>query len=251
MAAPTELSSFVTKFANLWHSGKNACLSLECEAGEAIFNLQLRLQSHHRQPQQVHPHYSAERKAGPSRLRRRARRAQARPTAAAEAPTLPSQKPEAAAQANVFTPANSDAAVQAASQPDRAVVALSVPPVPAAQAGHHSHEGHADHPSDLVSAAQAGTVSSVSDVLHTAPDDPPHPRTNFMEYLSRQTIPQLDGSMHSTLRDQWSCLCCQYAKHFSTEDQLNQHHKAHMVGYEDCNICFTGHVWIRRDKTTI
>ena len=56
-------------------------------------------------------------------------------------------------------------------------------------------------------------------------------------------IPQLDGSMPSNLRDQWSCKCCRYETFFSTEDQLNWHHETHMVGYEDCNICFTGHVW--------
>ena len=33
---------------------------------------------------------------------------------------------------------------------------------------------------------------------------------------------------------------------YRTEDQLQQHHEAHMLCYEDCNICFTGHVWIDR-----
>ena len=82
-----ELKSFLTKFADLWHSGRNASLSLECEAGEATINLQLRLGSHPLQQPKHHqgPQYLGGRRAGPSRLRRRARRAQARVLAAEQA----------------------------------------------------------------------------------------------------------------------------------------------------------------------
>ena len=63
------------------------------------------------------------------------------------------------------------------------------------------------------------------------------------QYLTR--IPQLDGS--STLpADQWSCKCCRYESFYPTEDLLQQHHETHMLGYEDCNICFTCHVWTSR-----
>ena len=84
----------------------------------------------------------------------------------------------------------------------------------------------------------------------TRPDNFPHPQCNVMDmlcsdsqYLTR--IPQLDGS--STLpADQWSCKCCRYESFYPTEDLLQQHHETHMLCYEDCNICFIGHVWTSR-----
>ena len=63
------------------------------------------------------------------------------------------------------------------------------------------------------------------------------------QYLTT-SIPQIDGSIN--LPDQWSCKCCRYERFFHTEDQLQLHHETHMIGYEDCNICFTGHVWTSR-----
>ena len=158
-ASAEELHSFVSKFAYLWHSGKSARFSVECEAGEATIHLQLRLGVHLSQPQQNQGlHQPTARKAGPSRLRRRARRAQAR-ASAAEQVVGPSKEPhnEAEEAIDEVTKAKSDEAVQAAevstvkaavaaqaadipptrARADAAVqVALHVPPLPAAQAGH-------------------------------------------------------------------------------------------------------------------
>ena len=72
-----ELLNFVTKFYNLWCSGNDARMELKCEAGKASVDLHLSLPNlptvpvHHRSHDQQH------RQAGPSRLRRRARRAHA------------------------------------------------------------------------------------------------------------------------------------------------------------------------------
>ena len=69
MAGLREFNSFVGKFINLWLSGLDADLRVSSKAGEATINLQvglghaLHLQHHHvKEP-------------GPSRLRRRERRA--------------------------------------------------------------------------------------------------------------------------------------------------------------------------------
>ena len=81
MAGTLELHSFVNKFCNLWSIGKSARLVVECQAGQATVNLQLDL-GH----QPVHPQQEHRRKpVTPSRLRRSARRAQARDEAAANA----------------------------------------------------------------------------------------------------------------------------------------------------------------------
>ena len=93
MAASAELYSFVSKFAHLWHSGKSARFSVECEAGEATVYLQLRLGVPHPQLQQNQGlHQPSARKAGPSCLRRRARCAQAH-ASAAEQVVGPSKEP--------------------------------------------------------------------------------------------------------------------------------------------------------------
>ena len=81
MAGNFELQSFLNKFCNLWSSGKSARLAVECQAGQATVNLQLDLGlPHHEHPQEHH-----QKQVGPSRLRRRARRAQARHQAAVDA----------------------------------------------------------------------------------------------------------------------------------------------------------------------
>ena len=115
MADTSELLNFVTKFSNLRHSGKRAHLTFECVAGEVIVNLQL-----HLGPQVLHSHHGPApqpqvfRKISPSRLRRRARRAQARAMATAENASVSSlPKSDAAVQACESTPARSEAAVQA------------------------------------------------------------------------------------------------------------------------------------------
>ena len=105
-AGSSELHSFVAKFAALWKTGKSARMSLECEAGKIIFNLQLQLSPHH--PPQ-HEHHPSKKKESPSRLRRRARRAEARLATAAQAaasslPTAPLPQEESGAAAQAATP---------------------------------------------------------------------------------------------------------------------------------------------------
>ena len=135
---------------------------MECEAGEATVHLQLRLGVPRPQPQHnQRPHQPPARKAGPSRLRRLARRAQAHAEAhakAAEEVVDPSMEPRnEAEEATEETKAKSDAAVEAAevstikavvttqaavipptrTRVDAAVqVAPHVPPLPAAETGH-------------------------------------------------------------------------------------------------------------------
>ena len=75
MAGHLELYSFVGKFWNLWRTGQNARMSVECQAGKATVNLQLDLGlPHYHHPQEHH-----EKRVGPSRIRRCAQRAQALP----------------------------------------------------------------------------------------------------------------------------------------------------------------------------
>ena len=50
-----QLNSFVQKFYNLWNTGNDACLNLECHAGKAQIHLQLNLHLQpHLQPQPRH-----------------------------------------------------------------------------------------------------------------------------------------------------------------------------------------------------
>ena len=149
----------MSKFAHLWHSGISAHFPVECEAREATVHLKLRLCVPHPQPQQNQGlHQPSARKAGPSRLHRRAQRAQTCTSAAGQV-VGPSKEPhnEAEEVIDEVTKAKSDAAVQAAevsrvkalldaqaavipptrTRADAAVqAALHVPPLPAAQAGH-------------------------------------------------------------------------------------------------------------------
>ena len=78
MAAAEEL---FWKFSEYWRSGINARLSLECHAGQVWANLHVQL-LHPPHQQQYRRHH---RHVGPSRLRRRERRATARANAAVEA----------------------------------------------------------------------------------------------------------------------------------------------------------------------
>ena len=175
------------------------------------------------------------RRPGPSRLRRRARRAEARATAAAAnatATSSPAKKVDASendasdraivtAEAAVQTLENysfsTDASVQVGSSVDLQVLQ-----------GHHQHVAA----QVLPLRPRHYNERDVNDML--CPDS---------EYLT--SIPQLDGS--SILPEQqWSCKCCQYEEFFPSEDQLQQHHESHMIGYGDCNICYTGHVWTSR-----
>ena len=75
MAALQEIHSFVTKFITLCNNGMSADLSLRCEKGHTIINLQLNL------PEIQHDHQyqpSSRPRPSPSRVRRSTRRAFAR-----------------------------------------------------------------------------------------------------------------------------------------------------------------------------
>ena len=169
MAGHFELHSFLSKFCNLWSSGKSARLAVECQAGQATVNLQLDLGlPHHEHPQEHH-----QKRVGPSRLRRRARRAQARHQAAVDAAQAtaadkPSNTNTAAAKAapsvkdaseEDAAPTKEEAAVQAAPQvTEAAVQAAGHTPPPtvdiAVQAEVPRHLLHQPPPT-LQSAAQA------------------------------------------------------------------------------------------------
>ena len=76
-----EASEIFEKFQNLWRAGTNARLNLECHAGQVWMSLHVHLPSPPTQQQQHHHR----RRPGPSRLRRRARRAKARGKSAEKA----------------------------------------------------------------------------------------------------------------------------------------------------------------------
>ena len=222
-----QLSSFLRKFCSLWQAGNDARLNLECHAGQARIHLQLNLHP----PPPPQPHHQRPRCPGPSRLRSSARRAEARASAAkAAAPTA-----EIAVQTDDVDP--------------------------------HSHDEHTAH---QVTAAQAGQKSAeqaqqwlppkqVRDRFcpdqdyHTAGQAVPPPH-----HLASPSIPQLDGSMFvntheqvslnvTSLEDQeCSCKCCKYETFFSTEDMLKYHHDEEHDEFEECNICYTRHVWVAR-----
>jgi hypothetical protein len=227
-----------------------------------IFNLKRSISyipQHHQGPQ-----HRLERRAGPSRLRRRARRAQARVLAAEQAATAAVQ---ASASSSVRT---STAADEAASiSPPRAdkAVQVDVLPVPAAQAGHAGHPSckiYADITVQAVSSVTSTAVQVDRPVLgllphHTTQGDtlpPPHlppPAVRVpdafcpdQDYQDSPGIPQLDGYIPSN--DEWSCKCCMYETFYRTEDELEKHHdETHsFIEYKECNICYNGHVWVSR-----
>ena len=72
MAVP-EIDSFICKFKQLLHSGMNAHLDIKTEAGKAIVTLTAEVD--------VHPHHRVQSRNGPSRQRRREKRAAAREAA--------------------------------------------------------------------------------------------------------------------------------------------------------------------------
>ena len=80
----------IQKFQQLWRAGNIARLSLECRGGQGWANLHVKLPDSPPHLHQHGPHYPAppahsRRRPGPSRMRRRARRAEARKGAAEEA----------------------------------------------------------------------------------------------------------------------------------------------------------------------
>ena len=112
----------MSKFLNLWSSGKNARLVVETQAGQATINLQLELglpHNHH------HPQENHEKRVSPSRLRRQARREQARAEAAENAGQAQGETVAVSATEN---PANTNlAAVDAAPTKKDAAEQVGVP----------------------------------------------------------------------------------------------------------------------------
>ena len=107
MAGSLEFHSFVSKFLNLWSSGKNARLAVECQAGQATVNLQLELGlPHNHHPQEEH----REKRVSPSHLRCCARRAQARAEAAVNAAQATTAAVDAAVEPTNTNPAAVNAA---------------------------------------------------------------------------------------------------------------------------------------------
>ena len=86
--AKAEIDSFILKFKNLLLSGRNATLVLKSNAGNAEVSLNVDLGKFPPQPAQ---HVHQQSRDGPSRQRRRLRRAQARATEAEEVTEVLSQ----------------------------------------------------------------------------------------------------------------------------------------------------------------
>ena len=121
MAGHFELHSFLNKFCNLWSSGRIARLAVECQAGQATVNLQIDLGLPHGHPQEP----PEQKRVGPSRLRRRARREQARSEAAVDAVQATAAEDVAEKQTNdkaAPVPTLTGVAVQAAPQVTEAAV---------------------------------------------------------------------------------------------------------------------------------
>ena len=188
MSSHQEIHSFVSKFLNLLHCGKSAKLVLECHEGQAHVDLHHILTFLPQEPRSYNqPHSDTGRRhqQGPSRQRRRARRAVAR--ASTNAAKASSTKAETATQ-------YSDVAVQTAVNR-------------AEKASQHCPDNHlqeqaaqADHPSHHERAGQACLAPHFpvdrtvpSDDLRTTPLAPV--RDVFCsdhEYSAGQAVPQLN-----------------------------------------------------------
>ena len=233
-AEDSELLSFITKFRNLWHTGKHATLTSECNAGKASLTLHLQLQPLHQQ--QPHPDLPYPRRVGPSRLRRRARRAQSRSDAAAKAANLSQAKA-------------SEQVVDAPKNPTTATVAVQAAP-------------------EAVTCKDVGIQASRPEqgrtgqqlLLHTGPSGPrqplpAEPSPTFLPVLHQQLqqaalvlpcqsdsdqalpgsgIPQLDGDAFDTSTHE----CDNCHQKFTTEVQLKHHDETYKYGCEDCSICY-------------
>ena len=192
----------------------------------------------------------------PSRLRRRARRAEARAS-------------KIAANRNVIT---AEATVQTATcvvdNPPAPPTINIPPPVPShgdscvLQQHHHHQAAGAVRPPDVEGQErhQAGHDRQV--FLHGrhippdvfCPDDiyhqslsavPSHP-----QLPPQDKLPQLDGNYEEEDEEfseewinpnptsgLWTCRCCTYAHTFPTEEELGKHHDTLIIEYNECNVC--------------
>ena len=181
MSSYQELHSFLSKFLNLLHCGQSAKLVLECHQGQAYVNLHHALhllpQEPRRYPQQ---HGPTVRRQGPSRQRRRVRRALARANAEAakasdrEAETATLKSSDVAVQATV---SNAEKASQSCSAEEECSPPPHEPPeqvVAPSFCGRVGHQGSPQH--------CAAQVEPVRDVFC---DD--------LEYSAGQAVPQSFG----------------------------------------------------------
>ena len=101
----------------------------------------------------------------------------------------------------------------------------------------HGLPGHAGPPSHLAPgpAAQAGSLPSTPNFTSVL-------LQLRQPFQVRPGIPQLDGG-GSNMDDAWTCKCCRYARTFPTEELLGQHHNEAHDEFEECNICYSRHVW--------
>ena len=83
MSTMTEAEELCGTFLKLWRAGKNAHLNIECHAGKVWATLRVNLPRP--PPPTPQHHHQPHRRVGPSRLRRRERRAASRAQAAVEA----------------------------------------------------------------------------------------------------------------------------------------------------------------------
>ena len=109
-----ELRSFVTKFESLMQAGTDARLSMEYHAGQVRIKFEVNL---NKQPPPLQPQYPPHRPS-PSRLRRRARRAEARAHACT------------AEQAAAGAPLTAEIAVQTEAPPANSEAAGNAAPIP-------------------------------------------------------------------------------------------------------------------------
>ena len=184
---------------------------------------------------------------GLSRLRRYARREEARLASANAATKETSNKKdtaEVAVQVDKTARVTCDAAVQA-DHSSTAVLAThhhpaveAVPKQPAAQAVVARQ---------LPVAQAAFTAEQARPWLphhHPVQDalcpDLHYGVAGFAPRHVSPDIPQIDGNTEQT----WSCKCCTYERFFNTEHQLKQHHDAEHDEWEECNWCYPYHVWI-------
>ena len=105
----TEIKELFHKFHDIWQAVSDACLNLECHAGQVWMKFQVKVC--HPPP----PKHRRSSRQGPSRLRRRARRADERAAAAQVAEKVPTK--EVAVQATPTPPHQHHVAVQAAPPP--------------------------------------------------------------------------------------------------------------------------------------
>eukprot|EP00092_Neocalanus_flemingeri_P103491 GFUD01132446.1.p1 GENE.GFUD01132446.1~~GFUD01132446.1.p1 ORF type:complete len:470 (+),score=142.90 GFUD01132446.1:132-1412(+) len=179
MAGLAQLESFIGKFRSLWFAGFDASLEVKAHAGEARVYLQVGLgQAHPPQPRQY-------RVPGPSRLRRRQRRAEARKQVAVQA-----KKIEAAAQA----------AAQEAAQAVQAALAENV-----AQDALADNDDVADNAVQIEAVAETALVDRAVHEIHKIVAARKTTRynkaTKKMENVEKDNVVQIEAAAEAALVD--------------------------------------------------